>query len=226
MDISVNSRGPNDLCFIMHFYGSDKGHPMGEGHHSYTHYYHEVFKTVRNDTVRIFELGLGTNNLDFPSNMGVDGKPGASLRGWKQYFANGSVFGADIDGGILFQEDRIKTYQCDQNDGNSVRALWAQPDLQEEFDIIIEDGLHIFDSNVHFFENSCHKLKPGGVFIIEDVMYYTLGQWNQKIIEWRARYPDYTFRLYVIPHKNNPHDNTLVIAQRSGNLRFPEPLPR
>ena len=99
----MNGQGPNDICFIMNFYGSDKGHPMGEGHHNYTHYYHEVFKPVRNDPVRIFELGLGTNNLEFPSNMGVDGKPGASLRGWKQYFANGSVFGADIDGGILFQ---------------------------------------------------------------------------------------------------------------------------
>jgi hypothetical protein len=215
MDINVTRKGVNDLCFIMNFYGSDKGHPMDNGHHNYTQYYHEVFKTVRDDPIRIFELGLGTNNLNFPSNMGVNGKPGASLRGWKQYFKNAHVFGADIDGGILFEEDRIKTYQCDQNDGNSVRALWAQPALQDEFDVIIEDGLHIFESNVHFFETSYHKLKVGGVFIIEDVMYYTLDRWNQKLSEWRITYPNHTFRLYVVPHKNNPHDNTLIICQRN-----------
>lgn len=214
MDINVKGNGPNDLCFIMHFYGSDKGHPMGEGHHSYTHYYHELFQGIRNEPIRIFELGLGTNNLDYPSNMGVDGKPGASLRGWKQYFPRAQVFGADIDAGILFNEHRIKTYQCDQNDGNSIRNMWSQPDLAEDFDIIIEDGLHIFNSNVHFFENSCHKLKVGGVFIIEDVMYYTQQQWLDQINNWYGKYPNFTFRTYVIPHKNNPHDNTLVIAKK------------
>jgi len=216
MDIQTNvSETPNDLCFIMNFFGSDKGHPLYDSNHCYTRFYHELFKPVRYEPLRVFELGLGTNNPNFPSNMGPNGKPGASLRGWRQYFPNASVFGADIDSGILFQESRIRTFQCDQNDANSIKTLWSNTELEEGFNIIIEDGLHIFESNVHFFENSYHKLKVGGIFIIEDVMYYTLERWNQKIQEWTARFPNMSFRLYVIPHERNPHDNTVVIAKRN-----------
>jgi SAM-dependent methyltransferase len=216
MDILTNvSETPNDLCFIMNFFGSDKGHPINDSNHCYTRFYHELFKPDRYESLRVFELGLGTNNPNFPSNMGPDGKPGASLRGWKQYFPNASVFGADIDSGILFQEDRIRTFQCDQNDANSIKTLWSNTELEEGFNIIIEDGLHIFESNVHFFENSYHKLKVGGIFIIEDVMYYTLERWNQKLQEWAARFPNMSFRIYVIPYERNPHDNTVVIAKRN-----------
>jgi hypothetical protein len=162
----------------------------------------------------VFELGLGTNNLNFPSNMGVDGKPGASLRGWKQFFPNAKIFGADIDGGILFEEERIKTYQCDQNSTDSVTKLWTTPELAVEgFDIIIEDGLHIFESNVHFFENSCHKLKKGGIFIIEDIQSYTFERWAVKIPEWRARYSHLSFRMVQIPNPKNLFDNNILIVK-------------
>lgn len=216
MDILTNvSDTTNDMCFIMNFFGSDKGHPVNDSNHCYTRFYHELFKPVRYEPLRVFELGLGTNNPNFPSNMGPNGKPGASLRGWKQYFPNASVFGADIDSGILFQEDRIRTYQCDQNDANSIKTLWSNSELEEGFNIIIEDGLHIFESNVHFFENSYHKLKVGGIFIIEDVMYYTLERWNHKLQEWTSRFPNMSFRLYVIPHDRNRDDNTVVVAKRN-----------
>jgi hypothetical protein len=132
-----------DLCFIMNYFGSDKGDPIESGNHNYTQTYDQLFKDIRKDKLRIFELGLGTNNPNFPSNMGVNGKPGASLRGWKQYFKNSEIFGADIDKGILFEEDRIKTFYCDQNNGDAIHEMWAKPELESGFDIIIEDGLHI-----------------------------------------------------------------------------------
>lgn len=215
MDFSaIISSEPNDLCFIMNFYGSDKGHPENDCNHTYTRIYNEIFKNVRHKNLRLFELGLGTNNTDIPSNMGVNGKPGASLRGWRQYFPNASVYGADIDKRILFQEDRIKTFYCDQNNPDAIRALWQNDDLTDNFDIIIEDGLHIFDSNVCFFEHSWHKLNIGGIYIIEDIMYYTHAQWADKIKQWSSRYENYSFRLCVLPFERNPHDNTILIVQR------------
>lgn len=36
--------------------------------------------------------------------------------------------------------------------------MWKNDDLVDNFDIIVEDGLHTFDANVCFFENSVHKL--------------------------------------------------------------------
>jgi hypothetical protein len=216
MDINVQiSPTTTELCFIMNYFGSDKGDPDGKKNHSYTRFYYELFKPVRDRPIRLFELGLGTNNPNFPSNMGVDGKPGASLRGWKQFFPNGEIFGADIDRDILFQEDRIQTFFCDQNNPVVTREMWGNAGLVDDgMDIIIDDAYHVFSYNVNFFQNSCYKLNLGGIYIIEDIMHYTLDLWKAKISEWEQQYPHLRFRLYVIPHDHNPYDNTLLVVQR------------
>ena len=46
------------------------------------------------------------------------------------------VYGTDIDTTIPFQEDRIKTFYCDQLDEVSIRTLWSQTDWQAGMDII------------------------------------------------------------------------------------------
>lgn len=46
--------------------------------------------------------------------MGNNCRPCASIYGWKEFFQNSLIFGADIDKDILINEDRIKTYYCDQ----------------------------------------------------------------------------------------------------------------
>jgi hypothetical protein len=101
--------------------------------------------------------------------MGPNGKPGASLRGWADFFPNSSIFWADIDRNILFDTERIKTFYCNQLDKWDIFNLWSNSELNENFDIIIEDGLHTPEANITFFENSIHKLNPGGFYIIEDV---------------------------------------------------------
>jgi len=58
----------------------------------------------------VFELGLGTNNIGAPSSMGAGGCSGASLRGWREYFPNAHIFGAESDRDILFDEERIWTF--------------------------------------------------------------------------------------------------------------------
>ena len=69
------------LCEIMGRHGSDKGSgDILNSWHNYTTLYHSLFKEIRRKPLRVFELGLGTNNVTLASNMGADGKPGASLR--------------------------------------------------------------------------------------------------------------------------------------------------
>ena len=40
--------------------------------------------------------------------MGIKGKPGASLRVWKDYFPNANIIGVDIDENILFLKTEFK----------------------------------------------------------------------------------------------------------------------
>src|SRR5262245_53073072 len=70
---SVNALAPTRMCRVMTKYGSDKGSDW----HNYTTVYSALFEEFRDQPVRIFELGLGTNDPGAPSSMGVYGRPGA-----------------------------------------------------------------------------------------------------------------------------------------------------
>jgi len=203
------------LCEIMGRNKSDKGNEnISSSWHNYTTFYYSIFNNIREKQLRIFELGLGTNNINLPSNMGINGRPGASLYGWCEFFPNSDIFGADIDNDILFNTDKINTFFCDQTNAQIIQKMWDEAKLQEKFDIIIDDGLHSFDANVCFFENSIHKLKPNGYFIIEDILNYEENLFINKIKEWETQYTDCLFTLLKIPSQQNIYDNNLLVVFR------------
>jgi hypothetical protein len=200
---------PTELCEIMTRNQSDKGNL-----HNYTTVYDKLFSKRRSDQIRLFEMGLGTNNEDVPSNMGRYGRPGASLYGWREYFPNGTIYGGDVDRRILFTSDRINTYYCDQTDPKAIRDMWSEPSLSGLFDIIIDDGLHTFAANECLIENSLHKLAPGGVYIVEDIRLSDIPLFEAKLPEWKAKYP-YTFQLVKLPPAVYENDNNLLIVTKS-----------
>ena len=199
---------PTTLCGIMNYYGSDKGN----GHHNYSKLYHDLFKDIRDLELSIFELGMGTNNVYIKSNMGAAGKPGASLRGWADYFSKAKVFGADIDGAIVngpHDTDRIKTYWVDQTSPIAIKSLW-QKFSSELFNIIVDDGLHEVDGNMVFLENSHHKLKKDGVYIIEDVMPKDISEFNIRLSSFCSNH-GFEYRFLDIPKSSNKIDNKLIV---------------
>jgi len=207
------------LCEIMGRHGSDKGSSdNSKSWHNYTVTYYKLFNAIRNETLRVFELGLGTNNLDVPSNMGLNGRPGASLRGWREFFPNSEIFGADIDRRVLFEESRIQTFYCDQTSPDAISGLWSKPALTDPFHIIVDDGLHAFAANVCFFENSIHKLMPGGFYIIEDILKDEIPLFKEKVQEWvqNDKYNNLKFTLMEIPSERNPYDNNLLVIEKNG----------
>ena len=171
----------NELSALTKQYGSDKGSPIdndisvsGWQTHLYTDMYHMLFFSNRHNVRNLLEIGLGTNNQDVPSNMRATGKPGASLRAFRDYFPNANIYGADIDKRVLFEEDRIKTFYVDQTNPESIAKMLYETGV-EEFDIILDDGLHNAVAAITLLEHSFHKLKSGGIYIIEDVMFH----WQQ-----------------------------------------------
>ena len=208
---AVNCYAPTQMCRVMTKYGSDKGRHW----HNYTTVYSELFAKLRDRPLRIFELGLGTINPDLPSHMAALGKPGASLRGWREIFPRALVYGADIDRDILFTEDRIQTFYCDQLDAGAIRDLWAQPALRDEMDIIVDDGLHTFDANVSFLAGSLEHLRAGGVYVVEDIDRDAFEKWKELLPAYQGRFPDHDFALAALPNDYNDSDNNLlVIAKR------------
>jgi hypothetical protein len=200
-----------DLTEIMNRNGSDKG----SGHHNYTEYYATLFDPIRNSRMNILEIGIGTNNPHIPSSMiGTPGgyNPGSSLRGWKEYFTSSNIYGCDIDREILFEEDRISTFHLDQRDQKSLQEQIV--DKNRMYDIIIDDGLHHFETNLNVLKTIYSKLKQGGIYIIEDI-----GDMNLRLF-----YDDPVMRIiresgsscdYIqINNPKNSIDNNLVVLRK------------
>lgn len=172
--VRYNKNNQDLLSRLCDKYGSDKGAVMTSGHpyrgiaHTYADFYTRLFGHYRNNVTKVFECGIGTNNTNLVSNMGVNGQPGASLRVWRDFFPNANIIGADIDKGILFEEDRIKTYYLDQTNPETISKCWEAVGIRD-FDLMIDDGLHTFEGGRCLFENSIGQLASHGIYIIEDV---------------------------------------------------------
>jgi hypothetical protein len=201
-----------ELCTIMAEEGSDKS-DISSRHHNYTIEYNLLFKDKRDKIRTVFEVGLGTNYTDVKSSMGPNGIPGASLRGWKRYFKNANIYGADIDKRILFTEDRIKTYYVDQTNKNSIDELWKIEELSTLFDIIIDDGLHEINANLTFLENSLHKLKQDGIYIIEDIVFTMVAEYKSRLDELKQKI-NFDYSVKILDHHTNKSDNCLIIITK------------
>ena len=205
-----NSKINNQLKELMNHYGSDKGGITN--HHNFANYYSEIFDNKKDKIKNFLEIGLGTNNENLASNMGKDGKPLASLRAWRDYFKNAQIYGADIDRDILNDEDRIKTFYVDQTNPSSIKELFINIGVNK-FDVILEDGLHEYNANICFFENSIQYLDNQGIYIIEDVYYKD----QKKFINYFKK-KSYNFSIIDIFHEKNIANNCLVVVENNEKI--------
>jgi hypothetical protein len=125
------------------------------------------------------------------------------------------VYCADVDRDNLFEEDRIKTFYCDQLDRGAIRDFWSQPVLRAGVDIIIDNGLHTFEANTSFLDKSLEYLRLDGLYVIEDIRDETIDNWrNQLETVYSKRLPNHEFALVIVPNSFNDHDYNLLIVHR------------
>jgi SAM-dependent methyltransferase len=175
--------------------GSDKG-----SYHNYDLVYAHLLTQTTTKVKNILEIGLGTNNTDTVSNMGKDGRPGASLRTWRDYLPEADVVGCDIDSRVLFQEDRIRTFQLDQTSDDSWNSLLMEL-TEGEYDLVIDDGLHAPVANLRSIIYALRLLKKNGVLVIEDVAAQSIPVWDIAMHLISDSYSGYivkTKRAYLV----------------------------
>lgn len=178
----------DDLKFLFNKYGSDKAD------HNYHNFYGTVLKN-RDEITAVFEVGLGTNNTDIVSTMGKYGKPGASLRAFRDFLPKAKIFGADIDKRVLFSEDRIETFYVDQTKPESFIGLQNSiPD--NSFDLIIDDGLHSPDANALTLNFGLSKIKVGGWVAVEDTSVNKIPFWEIVCALLPDQYESYMFKAH------------------------------
>jgi hypothetical protein len=114
----------------------------------------------------------------------------------------------------LFQDDRIETFYCDQLDQASIHQLWSQMD-QARLDIIVEDGLDTFEASISFLEGSIARLRPRGIYVIEDIMTSKVDRWKDQLESiYSKRYPSFAFAFVRLPSHSNSFGNNLLVILR------------
>lgn len=147
------------LTEIANFYGTDKGTKKFPNH-GFSDIYDDFFYDKRFRVEKVLEIGIDD---------------GFSLRMWRDFFPNATIYGMDVQGRQLFTEHRIVTrlgHQAVEEDLNKLID-----EIGGEFDLIIDDGGHdpIFQqaSLGYLFK----FLKNGGAYIVEDIHTSFLIDW-------------------------------------------------
>ena len=142
---------------------------MNELNNDLQKYFHTLAKRPIHKWSNYFEVyemhlsrfrGTKVNVLE----IGIDG--GGSLQMWKWYFGQkAKVFGIDIDEAKLFDESKLKTFQCDQGNRDQLKeVIGKMPTL----DIVIDDGGHTMEQQINSFEVIYPAMSDDGVYICED----------------------------------------------------------
>lgn len=120
--------------------------------HHYLDLYDRALAHRRLEPIRLLEIGVFK---------------GASVRTWRDYFPNGRIVGLDIDPDALQHAGpRIEIVLGDQADPEGLRAI-----VQERgpFDVIIDDGSHIWRHQIDTLRALLALVTPGGLYILEDL---------------------------------------------------------
>jgi hypothetical protein len=146
------------LCSFAQIHGTDK-YPW------YTPFYDLLLRDVREDIRTVLEIGIGT----IPTMRHMPGyQPGASLRMWRDYFPNATIYGIDIaqDAVYLARGEGIETFLADASKQSELLRIAA---ITGKLDLIIDDGSHDPEHQILAAHTLMPYLNHGGLYIIEDV---------------------------------------------------------
>jgi len=126
-------------------------------HHWYTQHYQTHFNHLRKKKLNILEIGVGGYQNPLAG--------GSSLRMWKYFFPNSTIYGLDINDKNALQERRIKIFQGDQSKENCLREIFNKIG---SLDIVIDDGSHVNEHVIISFKTLFPLINAGGIYAVED----------------------------------------------------------
>lgn len=166
-------------------------YPTDRCEHGYHTVYEELYTDRRDEVDSVLEVGV---------------LKGGGLMTFAEYFPNATVYGMDID---LEQIDCIPDDMLGNRiflvPGDSVVTKIIGP---YSFDLIVDDGAHTGCNQLGTFQNLYQRLRPGGLYVIEDV---------------EPHVPDSYFDQLGVPHEvrdlraeSGKPDSRMVLIRRGG----------
>lgn len=122
--------------------------------HNYTRYYEKYFSHLKNEKIKLLEIGVQAGN---------------SIQMWNEFFINAkTIVGLDIDTSKSkhLENEKIKIVEGSQTD---LQVLKNVNDEHGPFDIVIDDGGHQNHMMITSFEYLFPLLKNDGCYVVEDL---------------------------------------------------------
>jgi cephalosporin hydroxylase len=135
---------------------TDKGPKL----HNFVEIYERFFVQWRYQPIKLFEIGI---------------EKGGSLAMWQDYFPEARIYALDIKDMSKFNTKRVKTIVGDQSKRDQLQKAIniSGPDI----DILIDDGGHAMEMQQVSLGFLFKFVKPGGLYIVEDVHTSIPGWW-------------------------------------------------
>jgi 2-polyprenyl-3-methyl-5-hydroxy-6-metoxy-1,4-benzoquinol methylase len=125
------------------------------------HFYDRLFSPKQQSTKSLLEIGI---------------YHGHSIQLWRDYFVNADIHALDINYcAAVVNQPRIHPQFTNAYCIETVESLSDQ-----QFDIIIDDGPHTLASLEFFCEHYIKLVKPGGIFVVEDIIDLS---WTPRLLE-------------------------------------------
>jgi spermidine synthase len=123
--------------------------------------------STHHDYLRHYERYIGLHTAPIRTLLEIGVFDGGSLRTWHEFLPETRVIGLDVDPRCLeFAGPNTEVELCDQSDVSQLTAVGTK---HGPFDVIIDDGSHIWSHQILTFETLFPFVAPGGLFIIEDI---------------------------------------------------------
>jgi hypothetical protein len=144
--------------------GSDKS-----SRHRYEVGYAQI---LPDDVTALLEIGIANAHVS---------PDVTSLTAWAELFPDAVIVGADIVPEKMMNKENIKSFLIDQSSEQSLSKF--KEDVGMKFDVIIDDGSHMFSHAKITFKILFDLLEESGIYIIEDIGKF--GGYGQSVDQWR-----------------------------------------
>lgn len=122
-----------------------------KGNYGYLNIYESLWEDLKNKPVTLLEIGVYNGN---------------SMRTWCAWFTNATIIGIDNNPGARSNESCAELRVGNQADENFMIQTGQE---RGPFDIVIDDGGHIWKEQQASFKFLWPFVKSGGMYIIEDL---------------------------------------------------------
>ena len=140
---------------------SDKGLPG----HGYARVYNYFFNDRRN-IEHLCEIGLLRKRKQQRFTQKGSRTITPSLHAWKTYFPKAHIVGFDIESFVPPKDERVTIVTGDQSKRDDLQKIVIE---HPQYDVIIDDGPHLPIHQQTSFSFLFPHVKPGGLYIIEDL---------------------------------------------------------